>query len=84
MKAALKKAWEFSGWLVAAYAVYNQLSTMNKMKNELYTQLTPDEQAIWDKIAKVPKAVAASTTAYVESVVPKTIATDIEKLQISS
>jgi hypothetical protein len=82
---SLKKLWEYAGWVVSAYTVYHQVSTLNQIKNEFYSSLTPDQQARLDSLtntvkqAVVPPALlqtpgqsVSNTTLAVQSVAPIT------------
>jgi hypothetical protein len=81
MKKLFASAWKYSGWLVAGYTIYSQVKTMNTMKDELYSNLTPEEKAIWDRVTRAPKALLAEAQPFVVSIVPESIATGLEQLQ---
>jgi len=59
---ALKSIWESFGWVVGAYAVYNQLKTMKDMKNEIYENLSVEQKAQWDSITNKAQQVLPMTS----------------------
>ncbi len=53
-KSSLRKLWTFASYIAGGYAVYNQLKTLKQAKDELYGELTPEQQAQWNKIFGSP------------------------------
>lgn len=45
-----KSAWNTLTWAAGIYAVYNHLRNLNKAKDELFEELSPDQQALWIKV----------------------------------
>lgn len=45
-----KKLWDYSGWIVGAYAIYSHIQTLDKLRQELYASLPPEQQARLDEI----------------------------------
>jgi|GEM_PF-4158137 len=55
----MKKLWEYSGWIVGAYTIYSHLQTLKKVKDEVYSSLSPEQQKRLDTImGQVKKEVA--------------------------
>lgn len=50
----INRAWNLATWTVTVYTIYKQLQTLGEMKNELYTTLTPEQQAEWNRIFGTP------------------------------
>lgn len=48
------RAWNLATWTVTVYTVYKQLQTLSEMKDELYSTLSPEQQAEWNKIFGKP------------------------------
>lgn len=49
-----KKIWDYAGWFVAVYTIYNQFKTLNQAKDEFYSTMEPSQQARWDAIFGKP------------------------------
>lgn len=63
-----KRAWDAAGWLIGGYTVYRQLKTMDEAKDELYTNLSPEQRAEWDRIFGKPNAAPASTAPQIDQI----------------
>lgn len=74
-----KKIWEYSGWFVAAYTVYQHVKTLAAAKDEFYLNMEPSQQARWDaifgkpKVAALPSPMLAPPLATVAKKVPPTL-----------
>lgn len=49
-----RKAWRVISYAAGAYAVYNQLRSLIQAKNELYANLTPEQQLMWQNVFGKP------------------------------
>jgi len=58
----VQRLWEFLGYGLAAYSMYEKLKTMNSIKNDLFPYMSPSEQAIISKYLGTPVATPTTTT----------------------
>lgn len=63
-----QRIWEYLGYALAAYSMYEKLKTMNSIKADLFPYMTPSEQAIIAKYLGAPVPVVPVTA--VAGVVP--------------
>lgn len=54
-----KRTWDFIGYAVGAYTIYGRLQSAWAAKNSLYSTLSPDQQAEWDKVFGKPSVSVA-------------------------
>ena len=71
-----KRTWTALSWLAGGYAAYNQLKTLNQAKNELYDQLSPEQQAEWVKVFGHPGEIKINTP----TLPPVKMVSDLEKI----
>lgn len=71
----LRKAWDYSGWVIGAYTIYKQLQSMQQAKTDLYNTLSPAEQAEWNSVFGNPLAAIGVTSPAMPPVVQAPVTT---------
>jgi hypothetical protein len=56
IKFGAQKLWQALTWVAGGYAVYQHLKTLNHAKDDLFNELTPEQQATWIKVFGRPGA----------------------------
>lgn len=54
----LKKLWSYSGWIVGAYTIYVHIKTLDQLRKEVYSSLSPEQKAkVDDLVGKVKQEI---------------------------